>query len=137
MNNKLIEILIYLLDHLKDHDLDIESLSDFSDGLVTRGYDEMEVAEAINWFFERLNVHSIKSTEITEQKTESVRVLNEYERMSISSELYGYLLKLKSKSVITSSQMEKILDYFMVVGTHTLCEQDVNEVIANILFDEY
>ena len=136
MNDKIIEILIQLLGHLKEHDLDIDSLSEFSDGLITHGYDEIEVAEAINWFFEKLNTHTVKSTGIIEQKAESVRVLHEYERMNISPEVYGYLLKLKSMSVITGAQMEKILDYYMIVGQNLMSELDINEVVANILFDQ-
>ena len=137
MNNKIIEILIQLLGHLKENDLDADSLSEFSDGLITRGYDEIDVVEAINWFLEKLNTHTVKSTEILEQRDKSVRVLHDYERINIPPDVYGYLLKLKSMSIITSSQMEKILDYYMLVGPNSLNESDINEIIANILFKEY
>ena len=136
MNDKIIEILIQLLGHLKEHDLDIDSLSEFSDGLITHGYDEIEVAEAINWFFERINSRNVKSTEILEQKNESIRVLHDFERMNIPSEVFGYLAKLKSMSVITSAQMEKILDYYMVVGSSLLGDIDINDIVANVLFEE-
>ena len=135
MNDKIIEILIHLLGHLRDHDLDVESLGEFSDGLVTRGYDEKEVAEAIHWFLERLNSRTVMSTEIIEQKAESVRVLHDYERINIPPEIYGYLLKLKSISVITGAQMEKILDYYMLLGPNSLNDVDVNEIIASVLFE--
>src|SRR5210317_2261802 len=98
MNEKIIEILIQLLGHLKEHDLDIETLGEFTDGLVTRGYDEREVTEAIHWFIEKMNSRTVMSTEIKEQKSESVRVLHENERINISPEVYGYLLRLKSMS---------------------------------------
>ena len=136
MNNKIIEILIQLLGHLREHDLDADSLSEFSEGLITRGYDEIDVSEAINWFLEKLSTHTVKSTEILEQNDKSVRILHEYERINIPPDVYGYLLKLKSLSVITSSQMEKILDYYMLVGQNSLNESDINEIIANILFEE-
>jgi len=136
MNNKIIEILIQLLGHLKEHDLDAESLNEFSDGLLTRGYDEIDVSEAINWFLEKLSTHTVKSTEIFEQDDKSVRVLHEYERMNIPSDVYGYLLKLKSMAVITSSQMEKLLDYYMLIGSNSINDTDINEIVANILFEE-
>lgn len=136
MNNKIIEILIQLLGHLKENDLDADGLSEFSDVLITRGYDEIDVAEAIKWFLEKLNTHTVKSTEILEQKDKSIRILHDYERINIPSDVYGYLLKLKSISVITSSQMEKILDYYMLIGPNSLSESDINEIVANILFEE-
>ena len=137
MNDRVIEILIHLLGHLKDHDMDSDSLNEFSDGLVTRGYDEGEVIEAIQWFLEKLNSRTVLTTEILEQKKGSVRVLHDYERMNIEPETYGYLLRLKALGVITGAQMEKILDYYLLMGQHNHNEADVNEVVADVIFDEY
>ena len=135
MNDKIIEILIHLLGHLKDHDLDVESLGEFSDGLLTRGYNEEEIAEAIHWFLEKLNSRTVMSTKILEQKPGSVRVLHDYERINISPEIYGYLVKLKSMSVITGAQMEKILDYYMLLGPSSLDNVDINEIVASVIFE--
>ena len=136
MNNKMIEILIRLLGHLKDHELDDDSLNDFSEGLILHGYDEMDVSEAVNWFLEKLNTHTVKSTEIVEQNKGSVRVLHDFERMNIPPEVYGYLLKLKSMSVISGTQMEKILDYYLLISPQSMNESDINELIAHILFND-
>ena len=136
MNDRIIKILIHLLGHLKHNDLNNESLSEFSEALITRGYDEKEIAEAVHWFLEKLNSRTIISTEILEQKKESVRVLHDYERINIPSEVYGYLLKLKSMSVITGTQMEKILDYYMLIGTNSLSDSDIDEIIASVFFEE-
>ena len=137
MNEKTIEILIQLLGHIKENDLDVESLSEFSESLIIRGYNEREVAEALSWLFEKLNFLTVKSTEIAEQKQESVRILHDYERLKISPEVYGYLLKLKALSVINGSQMEKVLDYCMLLGADTLQESEIDEIVASILFDDH
>ena len=57
---------IHLLGHLKEHDLDLDSLSEFSEGLVDRGYSEKEVAEAIQWFLEQIDSRTALSSEILE-----------------------------------------------------------------------
>ncbi|MDP2982624.1 MAG: DUF494 family protein [Candidatus Latescibacter sp.] len=137
MNEKTIEILIQLLGHIKENDLDVESLSEFSESLIIRGYNEREVAEALSWLFDKLNFLTVKSTEIAEQKQESVRILHDYERLKISPEVYGYLLKLKALSVINGSQMEKVLDYCMLLGADTLEESEIDEIVASILFDDH
>ena len=83
MNDRVIEILRHLLGHLKDNDMDIDSLNEFSDGLVTRGYDEGEVIEAVQWFLDKLNSRTVMATDILEHQRGSVRVLHDYERMNI------------------------------------------------------
>ncbi len=136
MNDKMIEILIHLLGHLKDHDLDSDSLNDFSDGLITSGYDENEIIEVINWFMSKMNSRPVVSVDILEQKSESIRVLHGYERLNISTETHGYLLKLKSLAVITAVQMEKVLDYLLLLAPYRVSDDELNEIVANVLFEE-
>lgn len=136
MNDKMIEILIHLLGHLKDHNLDSDSLNDFSDGLITSGYDENEIIEVINWFLSKMNSRPVVSVDILEQKSRSIRVLHDYERLNISTETYGYLLKLKSLAVITGVQMEKVLDYLLLLAPYRVSDDELNEIIANVLFEE-
>ena len=137
MNDKTLEILIQLLGHIKDHSLDMESLSDFSESLVIRGYNENEIAEALGWLFEKFNLPAIESTDIIEPKKESIRVLSDYEQVKLSPRIYGYLLKLQSLSVINSQQMEKIIEYCMFLAPNVATESEIDEIVANVLFDEY
>ena len=55
MNDKTIEVIIMLLGHLRENDLDVESLKDFSESLVVHGYNEHDVSEALGWLFDKLN----------------------------------------------------------------------------------
>jgi uncharacterized protein Smg (DUF494 family) len=135
VNEKTIEILIQLLGHIKENSLDVESLSEFSETLVIRGYSEREVAEALSWLFEKFNFLTVKSTEIFEKNKESVRVLSEFERLRISPEIYGYLLKLQSLSIINGTQMERVVDYCMLLGSNTIAESDIDEIVASIIFE--
>ena len=135
MNEKTIEILIQLLGHIKDHNLDMESLNEFSEHLVTRGYSENDVSEALGWLFDRLSVLAGKSSGVLDQKTESVRVLHDFERMKISPDMFGYLLKLRSTGVVTAAQMERVIEYCLLFGPAPASEADINEIVASILFE--
>ena len=135
MNDKTIEVIIMLLGHLRENDLDVESLKDFSESLVVHGYNEHDVAEALGWLFDKLNFMTVSSTEIAEQREESVRILHDYERMKIPPNVHGYLLRLRNMSVISGSQMEKIIDYCVLAGDN-VTESDIDEIMANILFRE-
>jgi len=135
VDDKTLEVIIKLLSHLRDNDLDTESLKEFSESLVFLGYNERDVAEALGWLFEKLNFMTVRSTEIAEQQNCSVRILHDYERMKIPPDIYGYLLKLKNLSIINTSQMEKIID-FCVMSGDTVTESDIDELVANIIFQE-
>ena len=136
MNNKTIEILIFLLGYLKENNFDDESLSVFSENLVIRGYNADDVAEALGLLLEKLHFIPVKSSEISEQQETSIRMLNDYERMKIPAEVYGYILKLRSLSLINGAQMEKIIDYCMFTDSHKISESEINEIIAAIIFED-
>ena len=136
MNNKTIEILIFLLGYLKENNFDDESLSEFSENLVISGYNADDVAEALGLLLEKLHFIPVRSSEISEQKETSIRMLNDYERMKIPAEVYGYILKLRSMSLINGAQMEKIIDYCMFTDSHKISESEINEIIAAIIFED-
>ncbi|MCE5250151.1 DUF494 domain-containing protein [bacterium] len=136
MNDKTLEVIIMLLGHLRENDLDAESLKDFSESLVLHGFNEHDVAEALSWLFEKLNFVTVKSTEIAEQGDKSFRILHDYERMKIPPDVYGYLLRLKHLTLISASEMEKVIDYLVLAGD-TVTGSDIDEIVANILFKKY
>lgn len=135
MDDKTLDVIIKLLGHLRDNDLDLESLEDFSESLVINGYDEHDIAEALGWFFNKVNFMPVKSIEIGEQKNESVRILHDFERMKMPPEIYGYLLRIRNRSIISASQMEKVIDYCVMAG-EVATESDIDEIVANILFED-
>jgi len=137
MTNKTIEILMYLLSYLKDNYINVESLSEFSESLVLSGYNEHDIEEAIDLLLEKHNVIPVKSTKVAQQQETSVRILSDFERLTVTPEVYGYLLKLRNLSIINSIQMEKILDYSMLISSRKITESDINEILATILFEEH
>jgi uncharacterized protein Smg (DUF494 family) len=136
MTNETIEILLHLFGYIREHDFDMEKIKEFSEALVTQGYREKEVTQALSWLFEKISLMSSLPTEIAEQSEKSVRILSEYERMMIQPDVYGYLLKLHSMSLISGSQMEKILDYCMVIGSQNITSSDINDILAALLFEK-
>jgi len=137
MNDKTIEILIFLLGYLKEKNFDEESLSEFSEHLVVSGDSENDVAEALGILFDRFNHAPAKTDDMLEHKAGSVRILNDMERINISPGIFGYILKLRSLSLINSSQMERILDYCMFNDSERMTEADIDEIVAEIIFDDH
>ena len=132
MNDKTIEIIMMLLGQLKDNDIDIERLQEISDHLAVHGYSDGDIEEAMEWLFDKVNFMAVDNSDIQEHGERSMRVLHDYERMRISPEVYGYILRLKNLSIISGAQMEKILDYCLMMGDQITIE-DIDGIIANIL----
>jgi len=57
--------------------------------------------------------------------------------MNISPGIFGYILKLRSLSLINSSQMERIIDYCMFNDSGRMTEADIDEIVAEIIFDDH
>ncbi len=137
VNNKTIEILMFLLGYLKENNFDDESLSEISENLVVQGYSENEIAEALELLLDKLNFMTVDAAEVGLQKKTSFRVLSDFERSQIPPGLFGYLLKLRGLSLIDGPQMEKLIDFMMVNDARRMTEDDVNEIVAALLFDEH
>ncbi len=137
MNNKTIEILIFLLGYLKENSFDDDSLSQFSENLIVSGYSESDVADALGLLLEKLNYVPMKSAELSVQKDTSTRMLSDIERMSIPPDAYGYILKLRSLSLISGAQMERVIDYCMFTASNKIAENEINEIVAEIIFEDH
>jgi uncharacterized protein Smg (DUF494 family) len=137
MQNKAVEILIYLLGYLAENNFEYDALSDFSEQLVMNGYSEQDIAEAVGLLMDRYNTVPVTSTDLSEQSTNAIRMLSGHERLVIPTRVYGQLLSLRSNGILNPVQLEKTLDYCMYLGTDRLVEYDINEIVANVLFEEH
>ena len=137
MQNKAVEILIYLLGYLAENNFEIDTLSDFSEQLVMNGYSEQDIAEAVGLLMERYNTIPVTSTDLSEQSATATRMLSGHERLVIPTQVYGQILSLRSRGILNAVQLEKTLDYCMYLGTNRLADFDINEIVANVLFEEH
>ena len=137
MTDKTVEILIFLLGYLKENNFDIEALNEFSENLIMSGYNANDITEALSIIVEKHNFESVRLVKFNEQKDTSIRVLNDFERMKIPSKVYGYIVKLKTISIISGEQMERVIDYCMLVDSQKITESDIDEIVANVIFEEH
>ena len=128
---------MFLLGYLKDSNFDDENLGDFSESLILNGYSENEVADALSMLLEKLDFVHLKPEDVEEHRKTSTRILSDYERVSVSPEIYGYILRLKSLSVINAGQMEKLIDFCMFAGSKKVTGEEVDEMVAAIIFEDY
>ncbi len=136
MNNKTIEILIYLLGYLAENNFEFDNLSEFSEHLVINGYNEQDIAQAVHLLIERFNTVPLLAID-PDHPGGSIRMLSDQERVAIPSHVYGQLLVLRSHGILNALQLEKAIDYCIFLGARRVNEYDIHEIVANILFEDF
>ena len=131
MQDKIMEILVILMDKLRKHEKMDEQMEIISGELLERGYTEQEISSAISWIIER----AAFPKETAQVGHNTYRILNEVEKVFISKDAYGYLLQLHTLDLLPAREMEAIIDKAMLLSTPNLGLDDVKLLAAEALFE--
>lgn len=102
--------------------------------LATRGYSSDEIEQAVFWYSSRRDVSSDDDSIVTLSER-PVRVLSEFERMSMSSDSYGYLLRLMNLGLIGVEQFERIMARAIPVGPEKTGLSEVKAIACSVVFN--
>ncbi len=108
-----------------------EPLNDLDEELTTRGYAAEEIKQAVYWYSTR----DESSMAVPAEAVRGIRVLNEFERLSISTECYGYLLQLLNLGIIDIEQFERIIARAIPVGPEKVQLGDVKTIASEVIFN--
>ena len=101
--------------------------------LVLRGYSPQEIEQAMFWYSSHGEYHDEHAP--VSSSSHSVRVLSEFERMSLSSDCYGFLLRLQNLGIIESEQFERIIARAIPVGPEKTELGDLKAIACSVIFD--
>ena len=136
MNERVVEILIYIMSEIRSNHKISGKLDILSKNLIQQGYTEGEISSAFTWLLARLKNDS---EEIVEQQNPSLkssfRHLHEIERSIISVEAYGYIIQLKELGIIDEPDTEQILERAMMMGTSEITTGDIKSIVASMLLN--
>lgn len=132
MHEKIVEILIYVLNEVKKTNKSLGEI-DFK-ALERKGYTQSEITTAMSWLYERL----ISEREVVERKDtnrpQSFRVLHPAERFIISQEAYGYLIQLRELNILSDYELEVVIERAMLSGYEQLSASEIQTIVNSILF---
>lgn len=135
MNERVVEILIYIMSEIRNNRKGSEELELLSKDLIQRGYTENEISSAFSWLLERMQSESEELVKSHGPITKySFRHLHEIERSIISTEAYGYIVQLKELGIIDQVEVEQIIERAMMLGSQVSVE-DIKSIVANMLFN--
>ncbi|NOX87404.1 MAG: DUF494 domain-containing protein [Calditrichaeota bacterium] len=134
MQEKLIEIIVYLLQELNRPESK-GNYSNLSQKLLSRGYSENEINLAFTWIFNRFPEKTSLPEEDLEYSKRSNRVLHEVEKMVIDPNAYGYLLQMKQLALLDDYEFEMVIEKALTIGTPTITIEDIKIIAASVIFD--
>ena len=137
MNDRILEIVVFLMDYMRDNQGRLVESEDFSTTLKTMGYSDNEISSAYFWLWNRFD----NSPEWLYADFPKVhlpnRVLTASERVRITTEAYGFLLKLLNLSLIDTEQFETILERVAVFGGDPISVEQVKAIASALVFLEF
>ena len=128
MEEKILEIVFYLVEHVRSHNGQIGPFRSISKDLKSRGFTDSEISSAYSWFLEELQKEGGRIQPI-EKSPASVRVLSAQEMQHFTPDAAGLLLQLLRFRLVTPAQFERIVDKSMMLGGEVI-DLPVMKVIA-------
>jgi len=97
--------------------------------LSRRGYSADEIGHAVFWLSSCAALRDGHPARTT-------RVLSEFERMSLSTEAYGYLFRLQNLGLVDARQFETIVARAIPMGADKVGIEDVKSIAYAVIFDK-
>jgi uncharacterized protein Smg (DUF494 family) len=136
MDQRIVEILMYVIGEIQSRRIKVEEIEGISDELVQRGFSQREVATAISLFADRLAGESKRTQFGDPLSRHSHRVLHEIERQYISPEAHGYLIQMTHLDILQLADVEEIVERCMLMGNLNVGNDEMKMLVATHLLEK-
>jgi len=133
MQERILEIIVYLLNELQQERKGIDKI-DLTRDLLVKGYTEGEVNLAFSWIVNHLKSPPQERIDSDIDYTDQFEDYPEFERLIISPDAYGFLLQLIQLGVIKESDIEMFIERAIAYGKDDISVDDLKSIVATILF---
>ena len=134
MRNRLLEIVVILMDYLREHQGALNNADELYDALQDMGFAESEISSAYYWLLDRFGAAGEQYFSEFPVMTLSNRVLSDTERLHITPEAHGFLLRLLNLSLIDEEQFEAIVERAQVFGSRPVDIDQLKLVASSVVF---
>jgi uncharacterized protein Smg (DUF494 family) len=133
MQERILEIIVYLLNELQQERKGIDKI-DLTRDLLVKGYTEGEINLAFSWIVNHLKTPSHDRIDSDIDYTDQFEDYPEFERLIISPDAYGFLLQLIQLGVIKENDIEIFIERAIAYGKDDISVEDLKSIVATILF---
>lgn len=140
MYNRIMEILVLLMDKFGDRSWEVDQIDQLNNDLIERGYTEHEINTAFTWLYNRFGDDSggkpLRKIESLEPGEMSHRVLHEAESRYITPAAFGYLLQLRHLRLIGLKEMESIIERSLLFAVQPVSLEEIKSIAHLVLFED-
>ena len=134
MNERVVEILVYIMNQIRNKKDALNQLDLLSQDLLSRVYTENEISSAFSWLMERIGSDTDELVKHTGPVSSfSFRVLHELEQMIIAPEAFGYLLQMKELNLLDDYDIEQVIERAVMLGTSQVDIVGIKAIVASVL----
>jgi uncharacterized protein Smg (DUF494 family) len=131
MQDKVIEIIVYILSEIKE----INQLSEIDiNGLSNKGYSDTEINTAFAWIFSKLEDGELIFKNETDY-TKSHRIFNLVENKIFTVDAKGYLLLLRELGLLNDLDIDLVIERVLLSGYQKINIIDLKKFIASFILN--
>ena len=140
MQQRIMEILVFLMGEIEGRDWKADQMDRMSEDLASRGYTEQEINTAFYWLYRRFGWDTSTQTctlDVHDPAESSHRVLHTLEQSYIAPEAFGFLLQLRHLKLVTSREMEEIIERLLFLDLQPAGVDEVRAIVQAMLFEDH
>ena len=136
MDQRIVEILMYVIGEIQSRRIRVEEIEGISDELVQRGFSQREVSAAISVFADRLVGESRRTLIARPSLPHAHRILHDLERQYVSPEAYGYLIEMAELAILDPADIEEIIERCVLLGNLSVGGDEMKMLVATHLLEK-
>jgi len=137
MRNRILEIVVFLMDYMRDNSEKSSGTDELSATLVDMGYSEHEINTAYDWFLDQFSSNTEEYYSAFPVGSFSSRIFTEQERLQLSTDAQGFLLKLNNSGILNDEQLELILERTMLLTGEPISLEQIKIIVSSVIFKDY
>jgi Smg protein len=135
LGERILEIVFYLVQHMKNNNGAVMHLDDISRSLKNMGFSENEISSAYGWFLEEVQTRGSQSILEESNVSFAPRVFSETEKQVFTTEARGFLVQLYQLGLLNAEQFEAIIDRVHVLEPTIIDVKSLKIIASSIIFD--
>ncbi len=136
MDQRIVEILMYVIGEIQSRKIQVDEIEGISDELMQRGFSQREVATAFSFFMNRVNRDANRVEVSSPQRTLSYRVFHDVERQYLGPEAQGYLIQLTHLGLLNLTDVEELVERCMIMGNLNIGGEEMKMLVATHLLEK-
>lgn len=136
MDQRIVEILMYVIGEIQSRRIKVDEIDGISEELLDRGFSHRDVATAISLVADRMAGETKRTYVAAPCSVTSHRVLHDIERQYVSPDAYGYLIQMTHLGLLDTADTEEIIERCMMMNNLNVGMDEMKMVVASHLLEK-